>query len=121
MAMTVQVDQATGATPTWTTNVTAVVWNRSDDNTTTNGIPTPTVPGIVFSYVKTLRIYIPRTPSRVAGVKLLKVVDIHDGQAIWSPSLCSRYTQPTRLGSCPDHQSDRPYDAEVIRKPNGRS
>lgn len=63
MAMTVVIRQLTGASPTVTT-VTAVVWNRTDDaSTTSTQIPTPTSTGTNFSFVKTFQPDITATDS----------------------------------------------------------
>lgn len=62
MAMTVQIDQATGAGPSFN-SVTSVKWNRTDDASTASAIPTPTATGTNFSYVKSFIVEITATGS----------------------------------------------------------
>jgi hypothetical protein len=64
MAMTVQIDCANGATPTWTGNVTAIAFSRVDDVAGVSAqIPTPEVTGTNFSFVKSLSVNITVTGS----------------------------------------------------------
>lgn len=59
MAMTTQINQLTGASPTYTSvNSTTVIWNRADSTTGTTAIPTPTSTGTNFSWVKTFQMEI---------------------------------------------------------------
>lgn len=64
MAMTVVIENAVGATPTWSTvGATVAKWNRVDTLTGTTVIPTPTATGTNFSFVKTFAINITATDS----------------------------------------------------------
>jgi hypothetical protein len=62
MAMTVQIDQLTGAGPS-VAAVTAVKWSRVDDASGTTVIPTPTATGTNFSFIKTFQVEITATGS----------------------------------------------------------
>lgn len=84
MAMTVTIDQATGAGPSFAA-VTAVKWNRVDDAVGTTVIPTPTATGTNFSYVKTFQINITVTDSlNMTDVKVGKVAaETTTGTKLW--------------------------------------
>lgn len=84
MAMTVTIDQATGAGPAFAA-VTAVKWNRVDDAVGTTVIPTPTSTGTNFSFVKTFQINITVTDSlNMTDVKVGKVAaESTTGTKLW--------------------------------------
>lgn len=112
--MTVQIDEATGATPTWGTNVTAVTFGKDDTAVSTTAIPTPTSTGTNFSYIKSFQVDITATGSlsmtnilfgkvaaeSVTGTKLWHVTSHASGsyvQATASPTSTSdnNSTAPT--------------------------
>lgn len=84
MAMTVQIDQATGSGPTFA-SVTSVKWNRTDDASTASAIPTPTATGTNFSYVKSFVVEITATGSlTMTDIKVGKVAnETTTGTKLW--------------------------------------
>lgn len=98
MAMSVDIQIAIGATPTWS-NVTAVVWNRVDHATTATVIPTPTATGTNFSYVKSFAVNITATGSlTMTNILFGKVAnETTTGTKLWhrSDHAQGSYTQAT--------------------------
>ncbi len=93
MAMTVQIDNLTGAGPS-SAAVTAVKWNRVDTAAGTTVIPTPTATGTNFSFIKTFRIDITVTGSlTMTGITFGKVAnETTTGTKLW-------YTSEHAVGS----------------------
>lgn len=86
MAMTVVITNATGVTPTWTTQ-TAVKWNRIDTASGTTAIPTPTTSPVTnFSFVKSFMIEITNAASlSMTNVLVGKVAaEATAGTKLWS-------------------------------------
>lgn len=96
MAMTVQIDLATGATPTYT-GVSSVKWNLEDTQAGTTAIPTPTATGTNFSFVKSFQIEITATGSlNMTNVKVGKVAsETTTGTKLWHVTSHAAYTQAT--------------------------
>lgn len=95
MAMTVTIDNATGATPTWAAVSVTAKWNRLDDiDDTANPIPTPVATGTNFSFVKSFAIDITVTDGlTMTGVKFGKVAnETTSGTKLW-------YTSEHAIGS----------------------
>ncbi|MDE2096667.1 MAG: hypothetical protein KGL39_05415 [Patescibacteria group bacterium] len=114
MAMTVQIDEATGATPTWNTAVTSCVWNDEDTvSGTTTEIPTPTSTGTNFSFVKTFSIDITVTNSlTMTNVKVGKVAnETTTGTKLWVVTSHTVYTQAT---ASPTATSDNNVTAPTV-------
>lgn len=98
MAMTVAIDNATGATPTWAAvGATTAKFNRVDTLTGTTAIPTPTSTGTNFSYIKTFAIDITATGSlSMTNVKIEKVTsEATTGTKLWHYTGHASYTQAT--------------------------
>ena len=86
MAMTVEIHNATGATPTWANvGASTAKWNRVDTLTGTTVIPTPTSTGTNFSFIKTFMINITATDSlSMSDVKVGKVAnEATAGTVLW--------------------------------------
>src|SRR6266852_8172547 len=85
MAMTVQIDEATGATPTWTTAITSAKWNTEDTQSGTTAIATPTSTGTNFSFIKSFSIDIVTVASlNMTNVKVGKVAnETTTGTKLW--------------------------------------
>lgn len=99
MAMSVDIQQATGATPTYT-NVTSVVFSRVDDATGTTPVPTPTATGTNFSYVKSFQPNITNADSlSMTDVKVGKVTSESTGKKYWHDTSHASYTQATTAPS----------------------
>lgn len=96
MAMTVTIQLATGAGPSWA-NTSAVKWNRVDSEAGTTPIPTPTSTGTNFSFVKTFSINISVTDSlTMTDVLVGKVAsEATTGTKLWHTTANSSYTQAT--------------------------
>lgn len=98
MAMSVDIQIATGATPTWA-NVTAVVWNRVDTASGTTVIPTPTATGTNFSFVKSFAVNITATGSlSMTNILFGKVAsETTTGTKLWhrTDHAIASYTQAT--------------------------
>lgn len=96
MAMTVQIDLATGASPSYAAT-TAVKWNRIDSEAGTTAIPTPTATGTNFSFVKSFQINITATGSlTMTDVKVGKVAgEATTGTKLWHVTANVAYTQAT--------------------------
>ena len=98
MAMTVAIDNATGATPTWAAvGASTAKFNRVDTLTGTTAIPTPTATGTNFSYIKTFAIDITATGSlSMTNVKIEKVTsEATTGTKLWHYTGHASYTQAT--------------------------
>ena len=97
MSMVVQIDEATGSGPTWTTNISSAVWNTVDSQSGTTAISTPTSTGTNFSFVKTFSIDITTTNSlTMTNVKVGKVAnETTTGTKLYETLSHSSYTQAT--------------------------
>lgn len=112
MAMTVIIEQATGATPTWGT-VTAVKWNRVDDASGTTPIPTPTSTGTNFSFIKSFAVNISVTGGlTMTDVKVGKVAaESTTGTLLWhsTSTNIAGYVEATAApGATGDNNSTAP-------------
>jgi hypothetical protein len=101
MAMSVQIDEATGSGPTWAA-VTAVVWNRADSAAGTSAeVPTPLTTGTNFSFVKTFQVEITATGS--LSMTALAVgrlaAETTTGTKLWAVTSHTSYTQATAAPS----------------------
>lgn len=96
-AMTVVVQQGTGASTGTFATVTAVKWSRVDDATGTTVIPTPTSTGTNFSFIKTFQINITATGSlSMTNVLVGKVAnETTTGTKLWRVTSHASYTQAT--------------------------
>lgn len=96
MAMTVQIDLATGAGPSYAAT-TSVKWNRVDSEAGTTAIPTPLATGTNFSYVKSFQIDITATGSlTMTDVKVGKTAsETTTGTKLWHVTSHGSYTQAT--------------------------
>src|ERR1035437_1967072 len=85
MAMVTQIDEATGAGPSWATAVTSCKWNTVDTNAGTTAIATPTTTGTDFSYVKTFSMDIVTVNSlNMTALKVGKVaIETTTGTKLW--------------------------------------
>lgn len=117
MAMTVQIDLATGAGPSYAAT-TAVKWNRADTEAGTTAIPTPTATGTNFSYVKSFQINITATGSlTMTDVKFGKVAgESTTGTKLWYDSSHASYTQAT---TSPTSTGDNNTTAPTINSATG--
>lgn len=99
MAMTVQIDIATGAGPSWAEVASTIKWNRVDSLAGTTPIPTPTATGTNFSFHKSFAINITVTDSlTMTDVKIGKVAaETTTGTKLWhnTANLISAYAQAT--------------------------
>jgi hypothetical protein len=84
MAMTVQIHQGIGPTPTWA-QVSALKWNRTDDAATASAVPTPTATGTNFSFVKSMMVNIVTVAGlNMTGVTVGKVAnEATTGTKLW--------------------------------------
>lgn len=101
MAMTVVVDQLTGAGPT-ATAVSSFKFNRDDTNLGTSaGIPTPASTGTKFSFVKSFQIEITVTGGlTMTNVLVGKVAnETVTGTKIWKHTGHASYTEATAAPS----------------------
>lgn len=96
MAMVVEIDEANGATPTYTSK-TNIVWNQVDSDATSTEIPTPTATGTNFSFVKSLYWNATTTNSLSAtSIKVGKVAnETTTGTKLWALTTHTVYTQAT--------------------------
>lgn len=86
MAMTVQIDIATGATPTWSpASGSTAVWNREDSLAgDALRVPAPTNAGTSFSFVKTFMLNITATGGlSMTDVKVGKTSTESTGKKLW--------------------------------------
>lgn len=97
MAMTVEIDSATGATPIYSSALSAVTFGGSDVDVSTTAIVTPTSTGTNFSFVKSFKINITATGSlSMTNAKVGKVaLESVTGTKMWSVTSHSTYTQAT--------------------------
>lgn len=110
MAMTVVVQQATGAGESYAT-VTAVKWSRVDDATGATVIPTPTSTGTNFSFIKSFKVNITATGSlSMTDLKVGKVAnETTTGTKLWYTTEHATYTQATAApGATGDNNSTAP-------------
>ncbi len=119
MSMTVQIDEATGATPTWTTNVTSFKFNREDTQSGTTPIPTPTS-GTNFSYIKTFQVDITATGGlSMTNILVGKVAnETTTGTKIWrvTSHAAASYVQAT---TAPASTSDNNTTAPTMNGATG--
>lgn len=90
MAMVTQIDEATGAGPTWGTGVTSCVWNTVDTNAGTTAIATPTSTGTNFSFIKSFAM-------DIVTVNALSMTNLKFGKAT------SEATTGTKLWAVTSH------------------
>lgn len=85
MAMVTQIDIAIGATPTWTTAITSIKYNRVDTQSGTTLIPTPVATGTNFSFIKSLSMDIVTVNSlNMTGLMFGKVAnETTTGSKLW--------------------------------------
>ena len=101
MAMTVTVEQLTGAGPTATRvdnqSAPAFLFNREDTRVGTTPIPTPTATGTNFSFVKSFQPNITATDSlSMTNLRVGKVTnEAVTGAKLWANTTNSAYTQAT--------------------------
>lgn len=110
MAMTVQIDIATGAGPSFA-QITAAKWNTEDTAAGTTAIATPTSTGTNFSYVKSMQINITATGSlSMTNVKVGKVAaETTTGTKLWHTTEHASYTQASAApGATGDNNTTAP-------------
>jgi hypothetical protein len=105
MAMTVQIVQGTGGSPTWA-QVTAIKWNRTDDAATASAIPTPTATGTNFSFVKSMMVNI----TAVGGLSMTNIL---------VGKVANEATTGTKLWHRTDHAEGSYVQATAAPAPTG--
>lgn len=101
MAMTVTIEQLTGAGPTATRvdnqSAPAFLFNREDTRVGTTPVPTPTATGTNFSFVKSFQPNITVTDSlSMTNIRVGKVTnEALTGVRLWANTTNSAYTQAT--------------------------
>ena len=120
MAVTVQIDEATGATPTWGTNVTAVTFGKDDTAVSTTPIPTPTSTGTNFSFIKSFQIDVTATGSlSMTSVMFGKVAnEAVTGTKLWhvTSHAAGSYVQAT---AAPTSTGDNNSTAPTMNSASG--
>lgn len=110
MPMTVQIDIATGAGPSFA-SASSVKWNQEDTASGTTAIPTPTATGTNFSYVKSFQINITATGSlTMTNVKVGKVAsETTTGTKLWHTTEHASYVQAAAApGATGDNNATAP-------------
>ena len=97
MAMSVGIDLATGATPTWTTSVTSITLSLDDAQSGSSEILTPTTTGTAFSLVKSFSIDVIATNGlSMSYLRVGKVAaETTTGTKLWACTSHGTYTQAT--------------------------
>jgi len=110
--MVVEIDEATGATPTWT-SVTSCTFGGSDADDSTTAVATPTSTGTNFSFVKTFSVNITTTNSlSMTNILFGKTAaESVTGTKFWQSVAHSSYTQAT---AAPTATSDNNVTAPTI-------
>lgn len=113
--MVVAIDEATGATPTWTAGVTSCKWNGEDTNAGTVAVTTPIATGTNFSFVKTFCVNIGTVNSlNMTNVRFGKVAtEATTGTKLWArtDNMIAAYTQAV---AAPSSTGDNNVTAPTI-------